>query len=460
MITKALLILTSIFFLLVIWPNTNPVLAACIQRPGSSFGDCSCSTAGCSGLQTAPGTDDETFEACLLQQSCNTTSNSDSCNCGAPNHNQVSCGSGSFCTGTLGDGCGYCQTPICNNNGSQDNGESGVDCGGGGCGACPTLAPAPAGCSYSACGGNGCASGQVYVSGSNCPAWFSGNGCYADGSCGGATPTATSPPTPTGTAPKGYWNDADCTTLWGWTCDPDKYSDPLRIDFYYKNNVSDPLTSSNQLPSTTANVPRSTTDTITVGQQCGGYNNHGFSTNTPAILKDNSPHYIYAFAIGIDGSGNPLGPNLQLNQNNPTYMTIINCAPPPINCVVSGWTAWSPASCPTACGTAASTQTRTRSITTQPAHGGTACPVLTDTNNCAAITAPAEIVCATLPCHTTLITGLADGACGTTKYCTFSCNPFTSYCNASGTCILDIPWIQTTGGDVHSNTSINLPAPI
>jgi hypothetical protein len=26
--------------------------------------------------------------------------------------------------------------PVCNNNGSQDNGETGVDCGGGGCAAC------------------------------------------------------------------------------------------------------------------------------------------------------------------------------------------------------------------------------------------------------------------------------------------------------------------------------------
>ena len=54
----------------------------------------------------------------------------------------------------------------------------------------------------------------------------------------------------------------------------------------------------------------------------------------------------------------------------------------PIN---GGWSAWSPASCPTACGTAASTQTRT-CTNPAPANGGATC-VGSATQTCAAIPA-------------------------------------------------------------------------
>lgn len=51
----------------------------------------------------------------------------------------------------------------------------------------------------------------------------------------------------------------------------------------------------------------------------------------------------------------------------------------PINCVVSDWTQWS--SCDKECGTGK--QSRTRSVTTPAAHGGTACPTnLSETRNC------------------------------------------------------------------------------
>ncbi|MBU4368428.1 pilin, partial [Patescibacteria group bacterium] len=39
-------------------------------------------------------------------------------------------------------GCPACAGPVCNNNSVMDNGETGIDCGGGGCPACP---PPPAG---------------------------------------------------------------------------------------------------------------------------------------------------------------------------------------------------------------------------------------------------------------------------------------------------------------------------
>ncbi len=55
-----------------------------------------------------------------------------------------------------------------------------------------------------------------------------------------------------------------------------------------------------------------------------------------------------------------------------------NTQPCPVNCVVSGWSAWS--ACDKACGTG--TQRQTRTILKAAAHGGAACPVLAQTQNC------------------------------------------------------------------------------
>lgn len=55
-------------------------------------------------------------------------------------------------------------------------------------------------------------------------------------------------------------------------------------------------------------------------------------------------------------------------------------APTPVDCAVSAWSAWS-AGAWSACSTGqqSRTETRTRTVTTQPANGGTACPALTET---------------------------------------------------------------------------------
>lgn len=55
-------------------------------------------------------------------------------------------------------------------------------------------------------------------------------------------------------------------------------------------------------------------------------------------------------------------------------------APTPVNCAVSAWSAWSAGAWSTCSGGQQSrTETRTRTVTTQPANGGTACPALTET---------------------------------------------------------------------------------
>lgn len=61
-------------------------------------------------------------------------------------------------------------------------------------------------------------------------------------------------------------------------------------------------------------------------------------------------------------------------------ITIAASAPTPVNCVVSAYGAWTGGAW-SACsnGSQTRTETRTRTITTQPANGGTACPALTET---------------------------------------------------------------------------------
>jgi hypothetical protein len=62
------------------------------------------------------------------------------------------------------------------------------------------------------------------------------------------------------------------------------------------------------------------------------------------------------------------------------YATIApDVAPTPVNCVVSAWSTWTdPAWSACTAGEQTRTLTRTRTIVTQPANGGTACPALTE----------------------------------------------------------------------------------
>lgn len=53
---------------------------------------------------------------------------------------------------------------------------------------------------------------------------------------------------------------------------------------------------------------------------------------------------------------------------------VSECPPPPVDCQVSDWSEWG------VC--ADGVQTRTRTVTTEPANGGLACPALTETQSC------------------------------------------------------------------------------
>lgn len=65
----------------------------------------------------------------------------------------------------------------------------------------PPSTPPPGNCSFSSCGANGCGSDQRYVSGDKCYSdysWYVGAGCYHDGSCsgGGSSSVSCSATTP------------------------------------------------------------------------------------------------------------------------------------------------------------------------------------------------------------------------------------------------------------------------
>lgn len=160
-------ILFASFVYLFLVAAAGSVYAVC-QDYQNSCDSCSCDGSGCnqtcSGVEYGPAPDFEP-SFCTISQSCNMPSQRvvDSCDCSDTRSdtdsttwtfNRVSCTNGSVCQGPIGrggTGCHYCVTAsnVCNNNGARDNGETGVDCGGGNCANCPVTA---VGCGESPCG--------------------------------------------------------------------------------------------------------------------------------------------------------------------------------------------------------------------------------------------------------------------------------------------------------------------
>ncbi len=99
--------------------------------------------------------------------------------------------------------------------------------------------------------------------------------------------------------PIGSLDATSCTAIMGWSCDADNFSATIQIHVYKDG----PFGQGTFVSSTEANLARESA----VGSACGGNVNHGFSLSTPASLKDNLPHSIWAYAINT-----PVGPNVLL----------------------------------------------------------------------------------------------------------------------------------------------------
>jgi hypothetical protein len=99
------------------------------------------------------------------------------------------------------------------------------------------------------------------------------------------------------------------------------------------------------------------------------YNNVVRSGTSPVIK------FVAGLSRGITNTGIldfNLKPN-RVTKNSFAYINIL--IPKPVNCVVSEWSAWSQC--------IDSSQSRTRTIITPALYGGTACPVLSETQSCA-----------------------------------------------------------------------------
>ena len=117
-------------------------------------------------------------------------------------------------------------------------------------------------------------------------------------------------------APIGFHDLSNCTTIAGWTCDPDNYTKPLGVHFYINESNREVF-----IGGINANLPRETA----VSNSCGGQRNHGFwfnMSNSLVNIADGKPHKVYAYAINI-----PLGSNPLLSYSPKT----ITCEGPPNN---------------------------------------------------------------------------------------------------------------------------------
>ena len=76
--------------------------------------------------------------------------------------------------------------------------------------------------------------------------------------------------------------------------------------------------------------------------------------------------------------------------STPPFIVSVLQSNPPINCTVSEWSAWSEWA---SVGSTQETRTRTRTVLTQPANGGTACPNLIETEVRTIIPPPTVVPC-------------------------------------------------------------------
>ena len=95
--------------------------------------------------------------------------------------------------------------------------------------------------------------------------------------------------------PIGQLTTATCESITGWACDPDDYTQKLKIAFYTDPDFK------NQIGTTTAALydPNNT--------KCGDSKSHSFTFSPYTTLKDGKEHSIYAYAINVgNGAYNPL----------------------------------------------------------------------------------------------------------------------------------------------------------
>lgn len=317
------------------------------------------------------------------------------------------------------------------------------------------------------------------------------------GNCETNCTTSSTNPNPASTL-KGFHDSSSCTESNGWACDPNNYTQPLQIHFYKDGRYG---AGGTFIGSTLANLQREQG----VGDQCGGNRNHGFSFVTPNSLKDSQSHSIYAYAIsaiGADalltstpktitcscptvGSTSTLSPSgrIPAGTHSLTWTDVSNATMYNVRVddLINSWDC-------TANPTDLCRNNVTSGSVSYNFQAGRSYSFWIDAyNSCGSVSYIDTTVTVTPNCNATPV---CSGACnaaenicpsssGTRNGCVYttysgagSCTQTTApdqpctktyTCSSgnvcvSGRCLTNYePWIQTTGGDVHSNTGINTP---
>lgn len=124
-------------------------------------------------------------------------------------------------------------------------------------------------------------------------------------------------------APKGNGNDSiTCSALNGWTYDPDRPTQSLRVDIYF-THYANALTGRDPGLGVYTNIYRPD-----VNAAFGITGNHGYSFQPPnqvqgVTIRNNQTWNVFIYAIGVDANGNGDGQNPQIGQGQ------LNCSPIP-----------------------------------------------------------------------------------------------------------------------------------
>lgn len=98
----------------------------------------------------------------------------------------------------------------------------------------------------------------------------------------GVNPSVTPLPSITATAHQAVGSivSSNCSTVVGWACDPDNFSEAMHVGFFNENNIAE----SYQMAGGVA--------PDAIKNACGGYANHGFTFTVPQSMKDGGTHTI------------------------------------------------------------------------------------------------------------------------------------------------------------------------
>lgn len=177
-----------------------------------------------------------------------------------------------------------------------------------GVGSCPAVGSSCWTCNKPAeCGGNYWCTEGIGVPGIG----GSGLSCHCDtggGGGGGGTSDNTA---------KGWQDTPDNSvcSVYGWTCDKDKYSAHLDAEIY------EVLPTPVFLGTTSASLPgNNATDVSNLNAACGNTSDHRFAFYIPASLRDGNPHNIRVNGVSINSAGGIVRSN-PLPNGNPKTIT-------------------------------------------------------------------------------------------------------------------------------------------